>query len=720
MINLFAIGCQIWTSLIARSFHLSSPHEEELSHQPFDWPDDTDSSVSPERVICGEHDRARGAPNCPLSPVPPTRPDSPPCLRDSCSTVKRDGRPMSPSQQNLYFPAGSGWLRNYKSDRKSCKKKCVAKNTITAEDSSLCVPKNVCATKCDFQTTSMDGRNSVNPSTQVCSASERDGAVDSAPIICKVDGAAANAPMVAHENKTPISEMLRGIIIRSRQWEALLSFNNSKMDEVLASATVEISSAVPAVPVPSVPTQNAASQPDVSEASKGVVSAPGRVRRRSTSSRSSRSLRFRRDRSHSSSPSSDRYYRRGRHHRSRSRNQSRTRSRSRSSRFRHRRRSSRTPSYRPPRRRQYGRLRRFSPPRPYRGSRGAPYVSTFPRRDSRSPLRGAGGPAQLPQRPTRMLPPSTATKTMGSGGGSPLAGRIPPLNERFEGLLEATLRQRRREYGVPGGLAYLILTNRLKLPLPTLMREAKELSVVIERNLPPEVADPTAEISFNVDLGVNFVFPHPPNAGTKPVFDREEIPIFSKPEDLEKITERAAASLAVIAANRMGSQPPTSTYGEVDSNNNGSANNLDRSDRLRRGASNPLDVPKGSAYFMHDDRDGRPYGWRRRDFNEPYSRENWRQRRLDYEYRENEGYQGGNRRWAQRPDEERGDRAVGGGRRWGYRSMRHGGREEVEEARWCHDKFLELEGETNNGDAGASRHSSPSTTNSHPIRREPN
>lgn len=146
---------------------------------------------------------------------------------------------------------------------------------------------------------------------------------------------------------------------------------------------------------------------------------------------------------------------------------------------------SRTPSYRPPRRRQYGRLRRFSPYRPYRGSRGAPYVSTLPRRDSHSPLKGAGGPPSLPQRPARLLPSSTATKTMGSGGGSPLAGRIPPLNERFEGLLEATLRQRRREYGVPGGLAYLLLTNRLKLPLPTLMREAKELSVVIERNLPP-------------------------------------------------------------------------------------------------------------------------------------------------------------------------------------------------------------------------------------------
>lgn len=92
----------------------------------------------------------------------------------------------------------------------------------------------------------------------------------------------------------------------------------SRMDEVLASATVKTSSAGPAASVPSVPTQNVASQPDVSEASKGVVSAPGRVRRRSTSSRSSRSMRsLKRDMSHSSSPSSDHYYRRSRHRRSR-------------------------------------------------------------------------------------------------------------------------------------------------------------------------------------------------------------------------------------------------------------------------------------------------------------------------------------------------------------------------------------------------------------------
>lgn len=38
-----------------------------------------------------------------------------------------------------------------------------------------------------------------------------------------------------------------------------------------------------------------------------------------------------------------------------------------------------------------------------------------------------------------------------------------------------------------------------------------------------EVADPSAEISFKVDLGVKFVFPHPPNSGNKPVFERDGV-----------------------------------------------------------------------------------------------------------------------------------------------------------------------------------------------------
>ncbi len=124
--------------------------------------------------------------------------------------------------------------------------------------------------------------------------------------------------------------------------------------------------------------------------------------------------------------------------------------------------------------------RRYSPFRPYRGrggrasgGGGAAAASSFLRRDSRTP-----SPARVrspPQRP----PPASAKSPR-----TPPSAPMPSLNERFENLLEVTLRRHRRDYGVLGGLAHLVLTNRLKLPLPTLMREAKELSVVIERNLP--------------------------------------------------------------------------------------------------------------------------------------------------------------------------------------------------------------------------------------------
>ena len=149
---------------------------------------------------------------------------------------------------------------------------------------------------------------------------------------------------------------------------------------------------------------------------------------------------------------------------------------------------SRTPSYRPPRRRQYGRPRRFSPYRPSRGGRGVAY-SGFLRRDSRSPPRGVGAP---PPRSNRPPPKSPRAPTPVSKEGSlpPAGSRTMSLNERFEGLLETAMRQRRREHGAAGGLTHLLQKNRLKLPLPTLMREAKELSVVIERNLPPGLYSP--------------------------------------------------------------------------------------------------------------------------------------------------------------------------------------------------------------------------------------
>ncbi|KAH9283824.1 hypothetical protein ECG_03916 [Echinococcus granulosus] len=194
----------------------------QLSHQPFDWPDDTDSSSSPERILCGGHARVQGVPTCPLSPVPPSASDSPPCNKDPNCSVKRDesiqagtalvtslyNSSMSPSQQNLYISAGNSWLRNYKNDRKSGKKKCALRNTLAAEDYSLCAPKSACAAKCHFKTALVDEGNSVNPSEVACLASERDRAVENASITaCNVD-TAANASVAANKNKTPVSEVV--------------------------------------------------------------------------------------------------------------------------------------------------------------------------------------------------------------------------------------------------------------------------------------------------------------------------------------------------------------------------------------------------------------------------------------------------------------------------------------------------------------------------------
>ncbi|KAM7537484.1 hypothetical protein Aperf_G00000063700 [Anoplocephala perfoliata] len=436
---------------------------------------------------------------------------------------------------------------------------------------------------------------------------------------------------------------------------------------------------------------------DGNEAEPAVA---GRVRRRSTSSRSSRSMRsIRRNLSRSTrSSSSDRYYRRSRYRHSRSRNRSRTRSRSRSSPYHRRHRSSRTPSYRPlARRRFYGRPRRFSPP-PRRGGGGGrggpPNTSAFARSPARahpsSRTRLARSPVMQRSRPANSPPPVL----------------MPPLSERFEALVRSTLRQGRREYGVLGGLAYLVLTNRPKLPLPTLMREAKELSVVIDRNLPPEIADPNAEVSFNLDFGIKFVIPFPRNAGIKPVFDRPEIPVYKTAEDEKKIVERVAAALAAEAAeNRPGPRRSSDAFPDIANN---SSVMSERADRLKRssafsrlGPSNPLEVPKGSAYFMHDDRDEPFHGGRRRNSGDAsYSRRR-RNGYIDY---------GSSRR-------RRNDREG----RWGgdRSSQREQPSNAVDDGQWRHDKFLELEeGEKGGGAKNGRRsqhssHTSASPSNHH-------
>ncbi|VUZ49397.1 unnamed protein product [Hymenolepis diminuta] len=427
-----------------------------------------------------------------------------------------------------------------------------------------------------------------------------------------------------------------------------------------------------------------AGTPDITTVMKkgtgdSAIVAANRVRRRSTSSRSSRfrksslsnsSIRRRHCRSSSTrSSSSDRYYRRrGRyrrsHYRSRNRTRSHSRSQSRSISYRRRRQSSRTPSYRPPlRRRPFGRPRRFSPPFSRRGRGGPTRRSPAAHHIRPSPVR------TRPSSPPPMMQRSRPTKS------SPPPAPMPLLSVRFENVVKSTLRRGLREYGVLGGLAHLVLTNRSKLPLPTLMREAKELSVVIERNLPSDIADPNAKISFNVDMGVKLLIPYPPNAGAKSVFDRPEIPVYKTADDEKKIVEQIAAALkAEQAENHTGNT--NNRIGVIPERNQ----HTKRSSAFSRlGPLNPLEVPKGSAYFMHDDRDDPYQSGRGRNFR------GGRRRRDD-------DYQGS----------RRGKNDRGGGRLNQFSR---------DEGQWCHDKFLELE-EVGKGGSGGSKNGHRSSRHS--------
>ncbi|KAM3175922.1 hypothetical protein ACTXT7_007523 [Hymenolepis weldensis] len=327
--------------------------------------------------------------------------------------------------------------------------------------------------------------------------------------------------------------------------------------------------------------------------------------------------------------------------------------------------SGRTPSYRPPlRRRPFGRPRRFSPPFSRRGRGGPTRRSPAAHHIRPSPVR------TRPPSPPPMMQRFRPTKS------SPPPAPMPLLSVRFENVVKSTLRRGLREYGVLGGLAHLILTNRSKLPLPTLMREAKELSVVIERNLPSDIADPNAKISFNVDMGVKLLIPYPPNAGAKPVFDRPEIPVYKTADDEKKIVEQIAAALKAEQAE----------------NHTGDTNNRigvipERNQRIKRGSAfsrlgplNPLEVPKGSAYFMHDDRDDPYQSGRGRNFR------GGRRRRDD-------DYQGSRR--------GKNDRGAGRSNRFSR-----------DEGQWCHDKFLELEEVGKGGGGGGSKNGHRSSRHS--------
>nr|VZI07827.1 unnamed protein product [Spirometra erinaceieuropaei] len=217
------------------------------------------------------------------------------------------------------------------------------------------------------------------------------------------------------------------------------------------------------------------------------------------------------------------------------------------------------------------------------------------------------------------------------------------------------------------------------MPLPTLLRQAREISVVIERQLPSEIANPRATIVFDLDIRrAALVLPRSPNEGSRPIFDRPEIPNYDKPEYLNEITRRLSAVLSAKASRGI---PYTKPY------NNRDVGNVEYRSRgsgySRPVFVGPADVPKGPSYFLHDDRDGaQPFRSRFRG-NSGYSRTDWRQT-SDKDYY-GARYRARNRsRYS--PDVENGSPQR-------QRRRPQAGSGAFEDSRWTHDKYLELEHE---------------------------
>uniref|UniRef100_A0A0X3NJH4 Btz domain-containing protein n=1 Tax=Schistocephalus solidus TaxID=70667 RepID=A0A0X3NJH4_SCHSO len=390
-----------------------------------------------------------------------------------------------------------------------------------------------------------------------------------------------------------------------------------------------------------------------------------------------------------------------RRRRSWTRSSSRSRSRSRSIDRRRYRRSRRNS---PPRSRLPGRLRERSPrrhssrspshhryrSRPRSGNRLAVGSSHVANRWPDGSGGGGGGSLDYPGMPNRdrsslhfgnrTPPPRNRTPSyhsvVGEKSSSPT---VPTLDERFRQLVE-TVSRRKPEYGVPGGLAHLVLSNRPRMPLPTLIRQARELSVVIERQLPPEIANPKATIVFDLDIRrAPLVLPRSPNEGSRPVFDRPEIPNYDKPQYLDEITRRLSAVLSAKTSRG-------TTYAKP--YNNRDAGNFEYRPRgsaySRPVYVGPADVPKGPSYFLHDDRDAAQSFRSRFRGNSSYSRTDWRQT-------SDKDYYGGRYRGRNRsrysPDVENGSP-----QRQRRRPPPGGGG--FENSRWTHDKYLELEHES--------------------------
>ncbi|CAH8461746.1 unnamed protein product [Heterobilharzia americana] len=252
------------------------------------------------------------------------------------------------------------------------------------------------------------------------------------------------------------------------------------------------------------------------------------------------------------------------------------------------------------------------------------------------------------------------------------------LTERFTRLTNSgTAVYNKRRYGRFGDnhrLPHLILTNNTKLPLATLMRQAKEISIVIERTFPLDVDLSPLEKSRTFDFrSSQLTIPRRTNEGHKPIFDRPGMKFYNTVAEEANIYKRLADTIS--SSNSRKSQKleskRESEYHDISHFTGpgrfyGSRVDERFLDSKRTYPLDPSEIPKGQSYYLHDDRADDGYGPRRR-------RNNTQPDRLySSSYRRD--------RRPQRPSRSP--------------SRSRSSRLDVTTKKWLHDKFEEIEGDS--------------------------
>ncbi|TPP56045.1 hypothetical protein FGIG_07610 [Fasciola gigantica] len=262
-----------------------------------------------------------------------------------------------------------------------------------------------------------------------------------------------------------------------------------------------------------------------------------------------------------------------------------------------------------------------------------------------------------------------------------------PLTERFDRLTNAgTAVYNGRSYRRPNDsrhIPHLIITNNTKLPPATLIRQAKAISIVIERKLPFGKRRNDDDEPFG-SSNLVVIIPRRPNEGFRPVFDRPEVKFYLNIIDEAEISKRL---LDCVSTSAHSSRQPAPVVGRRSKGDHYQdvavvvpgrfyGSRVDEQGRSR--FVHPLDpseTPRNSSYFLHDDRE-EPNNSGRRDW---VARAKYRS--------------GGFRR-----DPDARNRSRSPPLPYRHNSPRVSSRSSVDGERWQHDKFEQLAHE-DDGDA---------------------